>query len=459
MAQMRWSVDRYSLFTGLPLFGLLCLLTLCPTPAIAAPVPEQTDSAVTWLGSIGGAIQSVAVSGTIAYIGEGAALTVLDVSQPSQPVQIGRLPLPDLVYDIQLVGTQLHLATGYSGVQILDISTPASPLVVAGFDTAGFAYRTVSEGSLLYIADGRAGVVILDIADLDVVQDTLYLANTEQGIHVIDVTDPEQPATVAALPFRSGAYDVAAKDGYLYATAGTSGLRVFDLTATITPTLIYTYTALLGAYQLEIAEDIAFVASGPGGLIYLFDSSEPAAPLLRSSIPCTGSCRMVVDLPWLYVTSEQGFDITLVSEPYSPRPYGVYAIENTAVRNPGHIMAHGDYVYLPVGVEPFVDVVDVTSPSDPVLYQRLSMNVGSALQTQEYAFLTSGEALRTTTLYPLETVPRLSAKASFVLPNVAQEIVVVENRMYVADGSAGLQILTLGPTKFVPEIYLPLIAR
>ncbi len=613
----------------------LCLFLLWPDRAAVAAPFAQTAAPVTWLGSVGGALQTVAVSGTIAYIGEGAALAVLDVSQPQQPVRIGRLPLPDLVYDIQIVDTLLYVATGYSGVQIIDSAIPQTPHILATYDTAGVALRTYVSAERLYIADGSAGIVILavdalpqikplstlplgeaisgvqmvkgllyawdinlglfivDIAEptkpiarkniemhlwdvdvsgdlayftqdgrlvkydisqpdnplllteydlgspsaamianglvyainygifyvldptetgpaaqlgeltignptalwiednlafvanqyrelviidlrnprelitsgryrglarvnaVEVISDTAYLANTEQGVHVINVEDPHQPTYLSTVPFRPGAYDLAMKDHYLYVTAGDTGLKVFNLATTITPTLIYTYTHMPGAFQIEIQEDIAFVTGRT--LIYIFDISKPAAPVLRSTFPCSGACNIAVKLPWLYVSTERGFQIILVSEPYFPQPYGDYLIENLPSPLPATLIVYGNYLYLPVGYEPFVDIIDVNSASSPALYERVQLAAGSVLQAGPYAFLTSGEALRTVTIYDLNATARLRAKASFTLPAYPRAIEIVNNLLFVADDHAGLQILLLNPENFAPEFYLPLI--
>lgn len=630
---------RALLLIGLPLCGFIILLAGLPSPSVVAAPGVQQVPPVTWLGSIGGAMGSVAVSGTIAYIGDGAALTVLDVSHPSRPVPIARLPLPDLVEDIQVVGAHLHIATGFSGVQIIDGAHPSSPQLLTVVDTPGYAQRTVTVDNLLYVADGRAGVVTLDIADLQqvktlsvlplgeaiagvqwvngwlyawdineglfivdvtqptaptvrrqlamnlfdvdvsgafayftqhatmvkydisqpdaphllatydlgsphraavandlvyvitygtlavldpqstmptgliaeltlghpvalwvqdelafvvdgdgeleivdirqrdslasvgkhvgiagafalaVVSDTVYLANIDQGVQVIDIADPEHPTQIAAARFRPGAYDLAVKDRYLYVAAGQSDLKIFALTDTVTPTLVYTYTALPGAYQVEIAGNIAFVTSGGGGLIYIFDVSEPAVPVLRSSVSCTHSCRIAVSLPWLYVSNEKGFDIFYVDEPYFPRLSGSYTIENLEVPNPSTLIAAGNYVLLPTGYEPFVDVVDVTSATTPVLFARRARAAATILRSQHYGFLVGGEAAREITVFTLADAPRLAVRTSLTLPYFASEIVVADNRLIVADGSAGLQIFALNPTGFTPELFLPFIAR
>jgi hypothetical protein len=74
---------------------LLFLLSGLFTPAAPPPAAAQTeDMSIEFVGSIGGGnIWSVAGDGSYAYVGQGNALTVLDVSDPAQPQWVARLPL------------------------------------------------------------------------------------------------------------------------------------------------------------------------------------------------------------------------------------------------------------------------------------------------------------------------------------------------------------------------------
>ena len=64
---------------------------------VTSPAFNSGLPAVEFVSSIGGSVRAVAISDTIAYVGAGAALVTLDVSNPFQPAQLSRLPLPDLV--------------------------------------------------------------------------------------------------------------------------------------------------------------------------------------------------------------------------------------------------------------------------------------------------------------------------------------------------------------------------
>jgi len=58
---------------------------------------------VTFEGHFGGPTYATAVSGNYAYVGQGQDLVVLDVSNPSQLLELGRIYTLGLVYDIKII--------------------------------------------------------------------------------------------------------------------------------------------------------------------------------------------------------------------------------------------------------------------------------------------------------------------------------------------------------------------
>ena len=71
-----------------------------PWPPDLANLPEQPLGGgwvppvrfVAPAGQLGGSTQAVAVQGSLAYIGDGPRMLVLDVAHPDTPVQVGQTP-------------------------------------------------------------------------------------------------------------------------------------------------------------------------------------------------------------------------------------------------------------------------------------------------------------------------------------------------------------------------------
>jgi hypothetical protein len=66
----------------------------------ASTLSANTPPPVEYIGGIGGSLAGLAVNGTVAYIGEGSSLTVLDISDTAHPARVARLPLATLPADM-----------------------------------------------------------------------------------------------------------------------------------------------------------------------------------------------------------------------------------------------------------------------------------------------------------------------------------------------------------------------
>src|SRR5688572_7494559 len=78
-------------------------------------------------GQIGGECRDAALAGNFAYISEGPNFKVLDISNPAQPVLVGKLLLADLINRIVVSGTVAWVANSQKGLVAVDISNPAAP--------------------------------------------------------------------------------------------------------------------------------------------------------------------------------------------------------------------------------------------------------------------------------------------------------------------------------------------
>ena len=90
---------------------------------------------LTFAGHFGGATIASAVSGNYAYVGQGQDLVVLDISNPLQPSELGRIHTGDIAQDINISGSYAYVANRYNGLAIIDISNPAAPALAGSYNT------------------------------------------------------------------------------------------------------------------------------------------------------------------------------------------------------------------------------------------------------------------------------------------------------------------------------------
>ena len=150
--------------------------------------------------------QAVYVSGTLAYVAavEGG-LRVVDVSDPRRPREVGVYGTPwDEFFDVEVPGTLAYVAAGEGGLRMVDISDPGRPREVGVYDTLwGEFFDVEVSGTLAYVAAG-------------------YYA----GLRVVDVSDPANPRELGFYDTPEYAYDVVVSGTLAYLAAGDGGLII-----------------------------------------------------------------------------------------------------------------------------------------------------------------------------------------------------------------------------------------
>ncbi|MBM3236794.1 hypothetical protein FJZ31_10930 [Candidatus Poribacteria bacterium] len=117
---------------------------------------------VEFVGITPGACYAVAVEGDIAYIVAGVYLLILDITDKSVPALLGSVQLPGMVYyGIAVSGGYAYIADGNTGLRVVDVSNPSIPIEKGYYDTPGYAYGVAIANNLIYVADDDGGMSIL----------------------------------------------------------------------------------------------------------------------------------------------------------------------------------------------------------------------------------------------------------------------------------------------------------
>lgn len=94
-------------------------------------------------------------------------LYAYDVSDPSAPRQMGYVSLPDNCTSQFAEGVYVYVTAfefGFSGVKIIDVSDPAEPIEIGSFQTPGMPHEVYVTDNIAYVADNNA-LVVYDVAD------------------------------------------------------------------------------------------------------------------------------------------------------------------------------------------------------------------------------------------------------------------------------------------------------
>lgn len=260
---------------------------------------------------------------TRVLVGE-PGLSIVDVTDPTQPADVAFLPLEiDLgdaaIYfrsDVAISGTVAFVTGWQSGLHVVDVADPARPALLATHRTPGSVQGVFTAGSTLYLAERPAwdaqqqksvggGLRALDISDparprevghapaayeaLDViVADGLAYVAAIDGVHVLDIVDFQHPIEL-------GHYDTLGPDGrlgaviqkmqlvdnHLYLAFDHGSISVLDVSRPREPTLVGHIAPGFGPeggpvefHGLAVAGEHVFIASNPGGLMVLRSTPE-----------------------------------------------------------------------------------------------------------------------------------------------------------------------------------------
>lgn len=266
------------------------------------------------------------------------ALDVVDMSDPGAPVNVRSLEFSSgqNLRDMDWSGDAGWLAVG-TYLYAVDLSKPLSPALVSGgvYNLAATVTSIDVVGPLIYATLDDDGLAVVDASDptavsvvgtldtpgtaLDVVVDgdLAYVADGSGGLLVVDVADPANPSLTATFS-TGGSVEGLAVDGHRVCCAG-SELLICDVTAPATPTLLYQGNG----YTREVAVDWPLVYAANDTLstsvtstrrsYYTLDATVPSAPVVVARTWVSGAVSGLAPYGDLLLVTSAG-DMTLYDD-------------------------------------------------------------------------------------------------------------------------------------------------
>lgn len=288
---------------------------------------------------------------------------------------------------------------------------------VGGLAIGDYAYKLQVVGDLAYVANNQGGMKIINVSNpaapvlvgefatgvfatgataqnLAVVGDRAYVGAAEEGLVILDVSNPAAPSHVGTYNTPGVAYGVQVAGNLAYVADSRAGLQIIDVADGANPVRVGRFDTPGEAADVQVVGKIASVADVASGL-QLIDVTDPATPSRLGGYNTPGAAYAVQVVGNLAYVADgpAGFHVLDISNPLSPSlvstTTGVRAIDITVVGQLAYIAGAGVGGLL---------VYDVSDPAKPVLAGQ----VGSG-----------------TEVYGMQ---------------------VVGNRIFLANGIAGLQI-------------------
>ena len=139
---------------------LSCVIILVPMFTIRA---DSWNVELVGKEPLGTAL-AVYTDGDYAYLCAGGTLVILDVSDPLDPDEVGRIDTPGIGLGVHVVGDYAYVADDQEGLRVINVSDPSNPYEVGVHDTPDHARGVHVVGSYAYVADWDSGLRVIDVS-------------------------------------------------------------------------------------------------------------------------------------------------------------------------------------------------------------------------------------------------------------------------------------------------------
>ncbi len=278
-----------------------------------------------------------------------------------------------------------------------------------------------------------------------------YLCDNANGLHVLDVGDPEAPVLLGSLSSLNYAYDADPEGVNVYLAEGSTGLRTVDVQNPAAPAVVGVYNTPGIAYAVDVDGDMAYVADGSGGL-GVVDVSLPRTPSLEGHLATSAQARDVdVVGDYAYVAAySAGLLVIDVSDPSAPELVGTC---NTAGLAYG-VTVVGRYAYVADGANGLV-VINVADPALP-LTEAVLDTPGTAWKTAimgDRLYLADSVAGLVTIGIADPGSPGLIVSTN--PPRSARAVALAGTHALVADYNYGLVVVSVATTQAPQQMAAP----
>jgi len=255
------------------------------------------------------AVKDVYVQGNYAYCAcDRDGLIILDISDPSHPIEVSRLDTPGFAEAVWVRDTLAFIADWNGGLRIIDVSNPVAPAEIGTTYVGEMAVDVAVRGEYAYVGTRGSGMKVIDISDPSssycLVIPTFSTSQVVRNIHfsgdyafitgnpyvtgsiwVVDISDPPTTYQVEHHGFEDIIYSSALTDSFAF--FGTFlGIAVFSRSTTGWY-LEYVTSYEIGSEGSWVKGVVArppylFAACAYNGL-QIYDITDPTA-----SLPCVG---------------------------------------------------------------------------------------------------------------------------------------------------------------------------
>jgi hypothetical protein len=243
---------------------------------------------------------------------DSGAVLLFDMNGSSGPELEGSLTNPEYCIGVAMQDDFAYVAGLFGRMTILGVSSPEEPIAVSSVslppNPLAYELRVRAHGDSVFVAQGEAGLAVIDVSDksnprlaavynssgwaADIAFDGeyAYYAAGYAGLQIFDMSRPYSPVIVATVPTPDWAIVVQVQGDYAYVGARFAGLQIINIANPLQPRVIAHFpdSGAFLAHSLAVGDGFAAIGSG-GRSFQLVDISDPYRPLDLGRVSTSGS--------------------------------------------------------------------------------------------------------------------------------------------------------------------------
>jgi hypothetical protein len=193
--------------------------------------------------------EAVALRDTLAYVAEAGKLEIFSIANPRAPRLVGSLGFSEGPASVCVKDSIAYLTCGYSGLKLVNVADPSNPTVIGSCAGSMNATGVAVQDTVAYVASFQYGLQTVSVANpqnpyllatlpisgeysYDVVVRGNRAFVGAFALHLIDVSDPAQPAEIGFYPTPSEVHRLFWDQTYVYAACFEAGVCIFDTALT-----------------------------------------------------------------------------------------------------------------------------------------------------------------------------------------------------------------------------------
>ena len=417
----------------------------------------------------GGTTQGLAASNGVVCLAEDMGLEVVDVSDPANPRVVGALPITDGATQVGLLGHYACVATLDLGLVVVDIANPALPRQVGSlnlalgivtslavlppflyeFDDFGLEVLDLSAPAAPRLAGGLRDVSLLSLLQpASAVGGYVYMVNYSGNLQIIAVNDAANPQQFGSYSGTVYSVNLAVSGSLAYLVDG-AGLNIVDVSNPTNFQALGRYATTNVSIQAVASSGhyAALVTGALGTYLEIVDTSDPAHPRLagQASLRCGSGVARLADIAiaghYVFLAGSCfGFGVLDITDPANPTIAASLPLEGYAT----HLALSGDRVCVSDSVGPFVWIISVADPTNPVVLGHITQASPDGMNfSGNYAALWYTPGPGSTSLELID-FSNPAQPVTWAYPSIfARGATVLDGYLYVAGGTTGLEVFDL----------------